>query len=161
MRVTAPHVLTHNLMNWETLLSGAIAAGLITGAVELIRLFAARHKVHAETTLNIAQAASEVVEGGEKAVEAMKKVLMVYEVRDEQKTKRIDEQDKEIAALRAQVVAIHIDATNKQNELTAVIEALKAYIAVLIETLRRHNITDIPPRPDILKDTDPKIKAVK
>ena len=78
----------------------------------------------------------------------------------EKKINQINILEKHAEAQQAQIIAIQLDARNKQVELTNIIEALKGYIKVLIDELRKHDI-DIPPRPDILKESDPHIRPLK
>jgi uncharacterized protein (UPF0335 family) len=78
----------------------------------------------------------------------------------EKKINKINVLEKDIEALQAQITAVQLDARNHQLELLQVIEALKAYIKILIDILRKHEI-EIPPRPDILKESNPKIPRVK
>lgn len=78
----------------------------------------------------------------------------------EKKINQINVLEKQVESLQAQITAMQIDHHNKEVENTKVIEALKLYIKVLIDILRAHSI-DIPARPDILKESDPKIKAIK
>lgn len=78
----------------------------------------------------------------------------------EKKINQINVLEKDVESLQAQITAIRLDARNKEIELTSVIDALKAYIKVLIDELRRHDI-DIPARPEILKESQPKIPRMK
>jgi uncharacterized protein (UPF0335 family) len=78
----------------------------------------------------------------------------------EKKINKINVLEKDIEALQAQITAVQLDARNHQLELLRVIEALKAYVKVLIDILREHEI-EIPPRPDILKESNPKIPRIK
>jgi uncharacterized protein (UPF0335 family) len=78
----------------------------------------------------------------------------------EKKINKINVLEKDIEALQAQITAVQLDARNHQLELLQVIEALKAYIKILIDILRKHEI-EIPPRPDILKESNPKIPRIK
>lgn len=73
---------------------------------------------------------------------------------------RINLQQREIDGLNAQIVSMKIDERAKELRLTAKIEALEQYIKLLIDILRAHDI-EIPPRPDVLKESDPKLKKVK
>lgn len=77
----------------------------------------------------------------------------------EKKINQINVLEHQIDSLQAQLTAMQIDHRNQQVQNEKVIEALKAYIKVLIDILRQNNI-EIPARPDILKESSPKIKAV-
>ena len=134
----------------------AIIVAVAAWIPKILELIGRRKTEQSQVSLNIAQSAREIAEGGETAVDAVTKLLTIYETRDTQKTKRIDDQDKEIAILRAQIVSMQIDERNKEARLTEIIEALKDYIEVLVNSLRAHDI-EIPPRPDILKESNPKI----
>jgi hypothetical protein len=62
--------------------------------------------------------------------------------------------------VRTDLFNLRVQEGQKEKNLYEVIEALKSYIKILIDTLRAANI-EIPPRPDILKESNPKIQAVR
>ena len=131
-----------------------LIVGLASGFVAPLLLQLLGHKeTKSRTDLNIAQAAGEIAEGGERAVAAVTKLLEEYEERNK-------EQKQEIINLRAQLAAMQIDERASAARLTAKIDALEGYIKLLVEILRSNNI-DIPPRPDVLKESSGKIKAVR
>jgi hypothetical protein len=69
-------------------------------------------------------------------------------------------QRREIDGLNARIIAMQIDEQAKETRWLAKFDALEQYIKLLIDILRAHDI-EIPPRPDILKESDPKIKRMK
>lgn len=143
------------LLDWIPLLA-AIAAWM----PYILKWYGDRGKTKSETEFNVAQSANEITEGGERAVAAASRMLEYHEKRSQALASRVDEQDKELTLLKAQITAFQIDERAKEARLNAKIEALEQYIKLLIDTLRAHNI-DIPPRPEILKESDPKIKVIK
>jgi TolA-binding protein len=78
----------------------------------------------------------------------------------EKKINQINVLEKQVESLQAQITAMQIDHNNKQIENNKVMQAMKDYIGVLIAILREHKI-EIPQRPDILKESNPKIQAIK
>ena len=125
--------------------------GMVSGLIApvILQLFQQRN----QTTRTNAEAMKSIAEGGEKAVSAAVRLLDEYQ--DDNATLR-----KEVDALRAEIISMRIDERAKELRLNAKIEALEQYIKLLIDTLRNNNL-DIPPRPDILKESDPKIKPIK
>lgn len=119
-----------------------IGGGLVSGVIELIKWINTRRSRDAGLVTDY---------------------LKIADMTGEQLEKKINQVnvlEAKIESLQAQITAMQLDNNNKQIENDRVIEALKAYIKVLIDELRRHNM-DIPPRPDILRESNPKIKAIK
>ena len=125
--------------------------GMVSGLIApvILQLFQQRN----QTTRTNAEAMKSIAEGGEKAVSAAVRLLDEYQ--DDNATLR-----KEVDVLRTEIMSMRIDERAKELRLNAKIEALEQYIKLLIDTLRNNNL-DIPPRPDILKESDPKIKPIK
>lgn len=150
-----------DLKDWLILFSAVLSGAITPIALQLLQR-KSKQQDEAETSVDIAEAANKIVTGGAEAVEAMKKVLLIYETRDTQ-------HKQEIQNLQARLTAMQLDEVEKErinrernNAIAEEIDALKKYIEVLVGTLRENNI-DIPPRPEILKDsgTLQKIKAIK
>jgi hypothetical protein len=78
----------------------------------------------------------------------------------EKKINQVNVLEAKTASLQAQIIAMQIDHNTQQVENLKVIEALKDYIKVLIGVLREHDM-EVPPRPEILRETNPKMKALK
>ena len=133
----------------ETIIVALIGGGLVTGTIELIKWFNSRRSRDAGLVTDYLKIADMSGEQLERKVNQ----INVLEA-------QIEALRAQIASLQAQITAAQIDSNTRQTENERVIEALKDYIKVLIDELRRHDM-DIPPRPDILKESNPKIKAVK
>lgn len=119
-----------------------------------------KEKTKTETALDIAEAANKMVAGGTEAVEAMKGVLDIFEERNKQQVEEIRQQRLEIINLKAAITALQIDKVAETAKLTAKIEAQDDYINLIVSILRQNNI-QVPEKPDVLKDTGQKIKAVR
>jgi uncharacterized coiled-coil protein SlyX len=119
-----------------------------------------KRKSPADAIVNIAQSAQEIAEGGERAVAAAARMFEIYETRMSMLNLRVIEQDKQIVTLQALVTSMQFDEQKKEAYFMGVINALKLYVKHLADILRENKL-EVPPRPDILKESDPKIKAIK
>jgi len=154
------------------LLTDAVLIAVIYGAAEIIKAYWQRKpekKAESERVLDISEAASEIAQGGNQAVEAVTRLLAIYEklngeLKEEVRTLRM-----EISNANARITAMQIEEMKRdrleQERNRAIadkIEGMEKYVKVLIDTLRDNGIA-IPPRPGVLKDDDTlnKIRAVK
>lgn len=119
-----------------------------------------KRKSPTDTIVNIAQSAQEIAEGGERAVAAAARMFEVYETRISALNLRVIKQDEQIVTLQALVTSMQFDEQKKEAYFMGVIDALKLYVKQLADILRENKI-EVPPRPDILRESDPKIKAIK
>jgi hypothetical protein len=106
-----------------------------------------------QTNQTNAEVINKIAQGGETAVNAAIQLLNEYQ--EDNARLRL-----ELSAVRTDLFNLRVQEGQKEKNLYEVIEALKSYIKILIDTLRAANI-EIPPRPDILKESNPKIKAVR
>lgn len=137
-------------MNWEIILTAAV--GFLGGSITPLALhFLNRRNLTNQTNADVM---NKIATGGQAAVSAA--VQMLNELQEENARLRLD-----LSGLRTDLYNLQVGEQEKQLKLNEVIDALKAYIKVLIDTLREHGIKDIPPRPDILKESDPKIPRMK
>jgi uncharacterized membrane protein len=136
-------------MNFEIIITAFVgfAAGSITPVV--LHFLNRRN----QTNQTNAEAISKIAQGGETAVNAAIQLLNEYQ--EDNARLRL-----ELSGVRTDLFDLRVQEQEKEKNLFEVIEALKAYIKTLIDTLRAADI-EIPPRPDILKESNPKIKAVK
>jgi hypothetical protein len=106
-----------------------------------------------QTNQTNAEVIHKIAQGGETAVNAAIQLLNEYQ--EDNARLRL-----ELSAVRTDLFNLRVQEGQKEKNLYEVIEALKSYIKILIDTLRAANI-EIPPRPDILKESNPKIQAVR
>ena len=135
-------------MNWEILLTAAV--GFLAGSVTPVLLhFLNRRNLTNQTNADVM---NKIATGGGAAVTAA--VQMLNELQEDNAQLRL-----ELSRLRTELFDLRVLEAEKGKQLTEIIEALKEYIKILIDSLRAHNI-EIPPRPDILKESNPKITKV-
>lgn len=124
----------------------------------IITRFLERRKVKSEEDLNIAQAAGDIIEGGDKAVARFERLLNRYEDKNSKLEAKIDAQSTEIFNLNTRLTAQAIDQREKESRWEAKFRAFEDYVSLLVTILRQHEI-EIPPRPDVLKESQ-KVKAI-
>lgn len=135
-------------MDWNVIIPALVglASGLVAPLlIQLINRRNATNQTNAEVINKIAQ-------GGEKAISAAIQLLNEYQEDNA-------ELRAEVSSLKAEIVSMRIDERAKEARMNLKIEALEQYIKLLIDTLRAASI-DIPPRPDVLKESDPKIRKM-
>ena len=136
-------------MDWSVIIPALV--GLASGLVAplLLQLFNRRNL----TNQTNAEVINKIAQGGETAVNAAIQLLNEYQ--EDNARLRL-----ELSGVRTDLFNFRVQELEKERNLYEVIEALKAYIKTLIDTLRSADIA-IPPRPDILKESDPKIPRMK
>ena len=99
-----------------------------------------------------AEAIHKIAQGGETAVNAAIQLLNEYQ--EDNARLRL-----ELSGVRTDLFNLRVQEGEKEKQLYEFIEALKNYVKTLIDILREHEIP-IPPRPDILKESNPKIPRI-
>lgn len=141
---------------WIELFKDAtVIAALIYGVFQLAGTYQqkkSKDKQSTELILDISATARNVAEGGDVAVEAMTKVLNIYENRIKELERVQGERTTKIIELEARLTSMRIDDDAKTAGMQRKIDALRSRVAYLEETLKKSNIP-FEPRPDDLLDT--------
>lgn len=144
-------------MDINLILTAIVSA--IVGA--LMQIMVARFsKPKGERRADLADKWLKIADMSADQVEERINYIATLDARIRQQEEKIVLQQKEIDGLNARIVSMQIDERAKDARLTAKIEALEQYVGLLINILRSHHI-DIPPRPDVLKESSPKIAKMK
>lgn len=114
---------------------GAVVAPMITGYVN-------KSKTSSEINLNVSQMVKQYMESGGDIAEMSIKIAARYELEVNKLTTKIDEQDKKI------------------DELQEIVTLQNDYIKVIADAAREGGIV-VPPRPDKLRESHPRMKAIK
>jgi regulator of replication initiation timing len=136
-------------MNWETIIPAFV--GLVSGLVAPV-LLQQLNKRNLTNQTN-AEVMNKISAGGASAVNAA--IQLLNEFQEDNARLRL-----EVSSLRTEIFNLRVQEGEKEKQLNEFIEVLKNYIKVLIDILRDNKI-EIPPRPDILKESNPKIPRIK
>ena len=136
-------------MNWEIIIPAVI--GLLSGlGAPLAKELLNRRNLINQTNADVM---NKISAGGAAAVNTA--IQLLNEFQEDNARLRL-----EVSSLRTEIFNLRVQEDEKEKQLTEFIDVLKNYIKVLIDILRENKI-EIPPRPDILKESNPKIPRIR
>jgi chromosome segregation ATPase len=168
-------------MNWETLLSGAVGAGLFATALKLIEIYSTRNKIKAEATDTVVDTMLEAmqflrnerseylprIKSLEDAQKENDQLIRELQQHRQERTKQIDEltQNNEallsqVAALRAQIAKDTAETRELKKQIDEIQQKYKKQLRINAKLVKALEDAKIP-LPDFNGDLGDSIRGVK